>query len=340
MSEAATVDASGNDLIRSARFRAEREPSWRRLTSLLDRADSSGMSALTFDEAHELTALYRQAVNSLSVAREVTLDKSLLTYLEALCARAYLTVYAPQATLAGVVGRFFREGAPRAIRRSWLPILISALLMTFGAVVAFILVRDDPEWFYAFVPGQLAGGRGPDASAEYLRGVIYRDHSLDEGLAAFAAYLFSNNTQVAIFSFALGIVGCVLTGFLLFYNGAVLGAFYAVHDKHGLSLDLTGWLSIHGVTELSAIIIAAGGGILLGIAVLFPGQATRGESLRRAGRDAVHLAVVAAIMLLAAGLLEGFARQLVQDLWWRLGIGWGIGLLWLAWFLLGGRRTT
>ena len=338
MSEPLAPDSP--DLIRSARFRAEREASWRRLTHLLDKADKAGMSRMTFKEAHELTALYRQAVNSLSVAREVTLDRSLLTYLEALSARAYLTVYAPQATLAGVVGRFFREGAPRAIRRRWLAIAISGLLMTFGAGVGYLLTRDDPSWYYAFVPDGLSGGRGPGATAERLRDAIYDDSPSAHGLAAFATYLFSHNTQVAIFCFALGIVGCVLSGFLLFYNGLILGAFFAVHDKHGLAFDLFGWLSIHGVTEIAAINIAAGGGFVLGLAALFPGQATRAEALRRAGRDAVHLAVVAALMLFAAGILEGFFRQLVQDLHLRLGIGWGIGALWLAWFVLAGRRPA
>ena len=328
----------GAQLIRSARFRAEREPSWTRLTQLLDKADRNGMSRLTFEEAHDLTALYRQAVNSLSVAREVTLDRSLLSYLEALCARAYLTVYAPQATLPGTLGRFFAQGAPRAIRRRWLPILVAALLMAFGALVAYLLVRDDASWYYAFVPEGLSGGRGPGASKEALRRVIYDDSPSSHGLAAFATYLFSHNTQVAIFCFALGIVGCVISGFLLFYNGAVLGAFLAIHQEKGLLLDLVGWLSIHGVTELAAIVIAAAGGLVLGLAVLFPGQATRAEALRRAGRDAVHLAVVAALMLLVAGILEGFFRQLVQDLGWRLAIGWGIGALWLAWFVLAGRR--
>jgi len=58
-----------------------------------------------------------------------------------------------------------------------------------------------------------------------------------------------------------------------------------------------------------------------------------------AGRDAVKLALVGALMLLAAGLLEGFARQLIVDTEIRLLIGWSAGALWLAWFLLAGRRT-
>jgi uncharacterized membrane protein SpoIIM required for sporulation len=107
-----------------------------------------------------------------------------------------------------------------------------------------------------------------------------------------------------------------------------------------LGWDLFGWLSIHGVTELSAICIACGGGIQLGTAVLFPGQNTRAEALRHAGKDAAKLAIVAALMLVAAAFLEGFGRQLIQDVNSRLIIGWSIGFLWLAWFFLGGKAKS
>ena len=323
--------------IRSARFRREREEGWQRLAALLERVDRRGVSSLSFDEAHELTTLYRHTVNSLSVAREVSLDAGLLRYLEALAARAYLALYAPQSTVTGLGGRFLFRGAPQAIRRAWPHIALATFLMFAGALGAYLLVTNDPTWYYSFVPEGLSGGRGPGASAERLRESIYGDRETT-GLAAFATYLFSHNTQVAIFCFALGIVGAVLSGLLVLYNGAILGAFVAVHVEKGLGFDLFGWLSVHGVTELSAILIAAAGGLLLGQAVLFPGRRTRGEALRHVGRDAVHLAVVATIMLFAAAILEGFFRQLVQEPWTRIAIGWGIGALWLAWFVLVGRE--
>ena len=338
MSDVAEPSApEAEPLIRSARFRREREPGWTRLTQLLDRVEKDGPAALDFEEARELTALYRQTVNSLSVAREVSLDAALLAYLEALAARAYLALYAPQSTLSGLVRRFVGGGASRAMRRAWPQVLTSAGLMLVGALVAYLLVIDDASWYYSFVPQQLADGRGPDASVERLRASIY-DEDGAAGLASFATYLFSHNTQVAIFAFALGVMGAVFTGLLVLYNGAILGAFVAVHVDKGLGFDIFAWLSIHGVTELSAIVIAAAGGLVLGQAALFPGRRSRAEALRSVGRQAVHLAVVAALMLLAAAILEGFFRQLVQDPWWRLGIGWGAGVAWLAWFCLAGRR--
>ena len=99
------------------------------------------------------------------------------------------------------------------------------------------------------------------------------------------------------------------------------------------------WLSIHGVTEIGAIIIATAGGYRLGLAVLFPGRRSRRDALRQEGRDAAKLAVMAGTMLVVAALLEGFARQLITSLEARLIIGWTIGALWIAYFLFAGRST-
>lgn len=322
--------------LRSARFRAEREDDWRRLSLIVTRAENHGVHALSFEDARDMAALYRQAVNSLSVAREISLDKSLLNYLEALTARAYLAVYAPQETLAGLFRRFFLVSAPQAMRRSAFYIFLGFLALFLGALCGYLLFLEDQAWYYVFVPGDT---RNPTSTVEELLEVIYDDDpgSLD-GLGAFASYLFSHNTRIAIFVFALGVFAALPSFLLAFYNGLHLGAFVGLHVDRGIGWDLFGWLSIHGVTELGAIVVATGAGMKLGGAVLFPGRRLRSEALRDEGRDAVKLAVVAGVMLLAAGLLEGFGRQLVQDMNTRLIIGWGIGALWMVWFIFGGRR--
>jgi uncharacterized membrane protein SpoIIM required for sporulation len=325
------------DLMRSARFRKEREADWRRLEALVRDAEGKGLQNMAFAETRDLASLYRQATTSLSIAREISLDKALLGYLEALTARAYLCVYAPQQQLGGLVGRFLKSGAPRAMRRCWFFLLLGFLCMGLGALTGYLLYFENNDWFYVFTPAELAGGRGPEATTESLRAVIYPEGRSTDGLGAFATYLFSHNTGIAIFVFGLGVFICVPAILLTFYNGLILGAFLALHVDRGLGIDLIGWLSIHGVTEISAICVASAGGLKLGAAVLFPGRYSRKDALRHAGRDAVKLALVAALMLIVAAFLEGFGRQLVQDLGLRLLIGWGIGALWLTWFLLGGR---
>lgn len=328
------------DLIRSARFRQEREADWRKLEALVTEAETKGLQSMSFAAARDLAQLYRQATTSLAIAREISLDRALLAYLEALTARAYLSVYAPQESVGGLFKRFFLESAPRAMRASWLFVLLGFVAMGLGALVGYVLYLEDPAWYYVFLPSDLAGGRDPSATTAYLRSVIYDNDPSSSGLGAFATYLFSHNTRIAIFVFGLGVFLCFPGILLTFYNGLIFGAFVALHVDRGLGWDIGGWLSIHGVTELSAICIACGGGIQLGAALLFPGQLRRADALQKAGRDAAKLALIAALMLVAAALLEGFGRQLVQDMNTRFVIGWGAGALWLSWFVFVGRRRS
>ena len=143
------------------------------------------------------------------------------------------------------------------------------LLTLASAVVAFLLVRGDPSWFFGIIPESLAGGRDPSASAEALRRTLYDRH--DDMLATFATYLFTHNSQIAIFAFALGFAFGVPTILLILYNGLMLGAFFAVFAAKGLAFNLGGWLAIHGTTELFAITIAGAAGIRIGTAIAFPG---------------------------------------------------------------------
>ena len=327
--------------MRSARFRAEREQEWTRLSQLLDRSARRGPKGLDWGETRELARLYRQTAHALALAREITLDRALLAYLERLTARAYLAVHAPPQTLGQATRRFLAASAPQAVRRRWRAILLAFLCLVAGQGVGHVLVASDPSWWGAFVPEGLSGGRGPDATREALLAILYdRDLPRLDDLSAFATSLVAHNTQVAIFSFALGILGGWATALLAFYNGTILGAFFAVHQAKGLAFDLFAWLSIHGVTELTAIAIACAGGFAIAGAVVFPGARARADALRRVGPDAARLAVLAAMMLLVAGLLEGYGRQLVQDPWARIAIGWGMGGLWLTWWLRGGRKSA
>ncbi|MBY3346778.1 stage II sporulation protein M [Rhizobium laguerreae] len=343
LDKSATVNlgASQNDTLRSARFRLEREAHWRQLDELVTRAEKGGAATLGYDEVRNLATGYRQAMNSLSVARDISLDRALIAYLESLCARAYLVVYAPQESLGGLMSRLLLHGIPQAVRRSALPLFIGFLALILGALAGYRLCANDPSWFYTLVPPEMADQRTPDASTDYLRSTIYGDEGHDsDRLAAFSAFLFSHNTTIVILIFTLGVFVSVPSFILTFYNGLILGAFFAMFNQRGLGYDVFAWLSIHGVTELAAIAIACAGGARLGLAVLLPGARTRKEALRHQAHDAVKLAILAALMLVVAAFIEGFLRQLIQDPLWRIVIGWGMGLFWVSWLLLGGREST
>jgi uncharacterized membrane protein SpoIIM required for sporulation len=299
--------------LKSNRFRAEREADWRRLESLLARIEKGGPRRLRRDELLEMPVLYRQALSSLSVARSISLDQGLIDYLESLCTRAYFFVYGTRTRVGERVATFFVRDWPRAVQALGRETLVSTLLGVIGAIVGFILVRRDPDWFYAFVPKALASGRDPSASAQFLRETLYHEPSKHDFLSALAAFLFTHNAQIALFAFALGFALCLPTAALVVFNGCMLGAFLALFAAHGLGVESFGWLMIHGSTELFAITLAGAAGFSIGWAVTFPGERSRLEAVGEAGRRAASAMAGVVVMLFVAALLEGFARQLINS---------------------------
>ena len=317
--------------LKSAQFRREREAGWAELELLLERAGRRGVGLLTPADLERLPLLYRAALSSLSVARAIALDRHLLLYLEDLALRSYLVVYAPQGSLMEALGGFFRDGLPRAMRQVGPHVAIAVVALVAGVVLGFVLTVNDEEWASALMPGWLGGGRGPLSTREDLLDdeINAPWPGLVESFVTFAGFLFRNNTMVGVLAFGLGALAGVPTLMLTAFQGVTLGALLALHVNRGLGFEFIAWVSIHGVTELGAVVLCAAGGLLVAEKILFPGQYSRLDSLARSGPVAAHVAMGAMLLFLLAAIIEGGFRQLVQDPWARLAIGFGVGAVWV-----------
>ncbi len=314
-------------VLRSGRFRREREADWRALERILRIAEGKGARALSDEELLALPRLHRAALSSLSVARAISLDNAVVAYLEGLCIRSHFLVYGVRTRLSQRIARFFSVDWPAAARSLGADILISGLAMFVAAVAAYFLVVGDPDWYRAFVPDDLASGRTPVATTEFLRSTLF-DGGAGEGLSIFASFLFTHNAGIAILAFALGFAMGVPSILLMAYNGLTLGAFFALFVMHGLGVELGGWLLIHGVTELLAVTLAGAAGLRIGRAIAFPGGRSRLDAAAEASRQAATLMVGVLIMLFAAGILEGVGRQVIQSTVIRYAIASATAIVW------------
>jgi uncharacterized membrane protein SpoIIM required for sporulation len=340
METARATDAPG---FSTSRFRAEREADWIAFDTLLGRLETRGAKALSSDELLQLPILYRATLSSLSIARATMLDKALLDHLEGLAMRGYFLIYGVRETRLSRLRRFFLYDWPAAVRAVWKETLIIALIITLGALTSWSLVAHNPEWYYNFVPEEMAGGRDPRATAEFLRSTLGHGKAggEDQGaLHVFATFLFTHNSRVSIMSFALGFAFGVPTMMLEYYQGIGLGAMLAVFSAKGLGVDFGGWLFIHGTTELFAAALSGAAGLRIGSAVVFPGARSRLQAAAEAGRTAGKVMVGVILMLLAAGLLEGFGRQLITDTVMRYAIGSLMLAFWLAYFYIPRRENV
>ncbi|HEX6903516.1 MAG TPA: stage II sporulation protein M [Thermoanaerobaculia bacterium] len=321
--------------LKSAQFRREREAAWRELEGLLERVEKKGPKDLTPAELHRLPVLYRGAASSLSVATAISLDKNLLDYLTALVGRAYICVYGSKRRAGDAIREFFLFRFPWAVRRYFAFVFVSMALFALGTLTGYQMTKADPERYHSFVDGAMAGGRTPASSTQELREVLYGGE--DEALSVFASFLFTHNSKIGLLCFALGFAAGVPVIYLLFINGLTLGAMVALYDSRGLGAEFWAWVLPHGVTEITAVCLCGAAGMVLGSAIVFPGRHTRLRNLALKGREVALLGIGAVVMFLLAGLIEGFFRQIVQDVTVRWGLATVTLVFWTWYFLAVGR---
>jgi uncharacterized membrane protein SpoIIM required for sporulation len=326
-------------LLKSVRFRRERENAWRRLERYVDRLESTGPTGLTPRELVEVPMLYRSALTSLSVARAISLDRNVVEYLDVLCARAFCCVHAPRRAAGQAIVEFVVRTFPRAVRSILPHLAVASFVLLAGLAAAWLLVSQDPERFHAFVPDEIAGGRGPGASTADLRDPLYGTGSAEE-LGFFSAYLFQHNATIGIVCFALGFAAGLPVFFFMLTTGMMLGAFAALYQSRGLGAELWAWLLPHGVPEIGAILLCGAAGLRVAEGLLLPGPHPRLATLAAAGRQAGVVALGAVGMFFVAGLLEGFFRQMVHDVPTRYGVALAGAFCWIAYFQWSGREEA
>jgi uncharacterized membrane protein SpoIIM required for sporulation len=282
-----------------------KEERWDKLRLLLDRVDRRSVGALSVAEVKHLCRLYRQVTIDLSQARTDGADPGVVRYLNHLAARAHGRVYASKRVDLRPLFTFVVGGFPRLVRRRAGPILVSVAVFLASSLASFFAVVREPELAYALFDPNLVeyeNVRLEEQQGEYKGNFTF---SLDISPLA-AVGIIANNITVAIKAFAMGALGCVLGLLLLVYNGRMLGTLSGLMWNHGYFLPFYSLILAHGVLELTAICISGGAGLLLGWSLIAPGSLPRRDSLRQAAPDAFGLLAGSALMLVAAGLIEGY----------------------------------
>ena len=131
-------------------------------------------------------------------------------------------------------------------------------------------------------------------------------NQLNEANQVGASSILTHNIQVTIYAFALGAIFGLGTLYILAYNGANIAAVVALTYRAGFGNDLVIFMAAHGVIELSCIFMAGGAGLLIGTAMVLPGDLSRSDALKTRGKDAIRLMMGVATLLVIAGIIEGF----------------------------------
>src|SRR5258705_671982 len=319
-------------IVPADRFITHHKNAWQRLEELLKLLDGASLRRLRRDEVRELGRIYRRTASDLAIARAESGDRRLINYLNSLVIRAHGRIYRADAQGGRRIREFFGRDFPRTFRRTWRYTATAfAVFCLFGAI-AFFGTRHDPD-FSEFA------GVDPFWRAENIETHRHWWESANKANQIASSQIFTNNIRVTFYAFALGAMLGVGTLYVMASNGANFGAIIALVYRAGFGNDLLlGFVVSHGVIELSCIFIAGGAGLLIGTALLMPGDLSRGDALKSRGMEAVRLIVGCVPLLVVAGIIEGFISPQPIPNVIKIGIGLLTGITLYSYLFLAGRE--
>ncbi len=314
------------------RFIHDHKDNWQRLEDLLSILETSSIKGLSKMEVREFGELYRRAATDLAIARSETRDLKLINYLNSLVIRAHGKIYRAENQGANLLWNFFAEDFPRAFRRTWRYSALAFAVFTFFGIASFILCYNDLNF-----ADELGLGDLRFAVESGNRWWLELNKANEIGSSA----ILTNNILVAFRAFAFGAFFGIGTIYVLVFNGlhigGVLGVCYKINA--GFGNELVTFMVGHGVIELSCIFIAGGAGMLIGYSLINPGDLTRAQALKRNGLEAVRLAIGCAVLLVIAGIIEGFLSPSALPAWIKFGTGILSGIAMYSYLLLAGHQT-
>ncbi len=280
-------------------FIEKRKANWQRLEALISLIrQMRGLQKFTRQEVRELGTLYRRAASDLAIARVESRDQRLVNYLNSLVIRAHGEVYRAEANGVRGLLEFYRYDFPAIFRQTYRYTL--AVFLIFVALAAFSFVatyRDDDFSEHAYIPPALV---------QHVKDNRMWTDDLNKEAPTGAVFIMTNNIGVGLKTFAFSILPVVGTVLTLLPTALQFGGINALIVKYHMVQKLYGFVAGHGVLEFTAIFIAGGAGLMIGLALLIPGERTRAQALVERGATAIKLLAGCIPMLVVAGIIEGF----------------------------------
>ncbi len=330
----AKAGAAGRITVPAERFVQKKRDGWETFRTTALRMERSGVGALEPGEIPAFAAQYREVAADLARARTYQVDPRVIAYLERVVTAGHNALYSTRGKDRAPLPHYILRDFPAAVVQSWRYVLLAFLLFSVPAGVGYVMIRERPELGDELMPMMVA--RAEAAAGNQAEGRGYAETSTEERPQV-AAWIITNNITVSFGTFVGGLTGGLLTAWLLFTNGMMLGLVLGLFQNYQAMNYLLTFVLGHGVLELTAIFISAGAGFRLAKAIIAPGDRTRKDALVMEGRIAARMIGAVVTLLAIAGTIEGLLSTSAASAIWKYSVSAATAVL-LALYLANGYR--
>lgn len=269
---------------------------WKNLESIVSTASTQ--------DPGRLADAYTEITTDLSFSRSHYPRSRITVYLNNLASALHNELYKNKKESSSRIFRFWKTEVPLVMYDSRKELLYSFLVFLISAAIGCISTLND-DMFPRLIMGNAYMDMTMRNIAEGNPMGVYGDMS---PLSMFFMITI-NNIRVSFVVFVLGLFTGFGTGFALFQNGVMIGAFQTFFFQQNLGVEsmLAVWL--HGTLEISAIIIAGAAGFALGNGWLFPKTFSRGYAFRRGAKRGLKIVIGTVPIFVIAGFIESFLTR-------------------------------
>ena len=274
-------------------------PTWNDLELMCDKLSHKGNSHASSGELKHFLHLFRQGSHHLAYAKTHYPQSNLIPYLNTLIGKCNTHIYAsPKISVSSII-EYITKDCPKLLKSCKSYVLFSFGIFFLGVLLGMGLVFLDVDYASLFLEESMTKGIVEN-------GITSRQWDY----AFMSSYIMINNITVALRAFVFGITLGIGTIYILFYNGAMLGALTALVYLYDNPTYYWSLILPHGIIELTAIFISGAAGLIIAKNILIPGTLSRKHALIHGSSKALSLMGIVVLFLIIAAIIEGFYTPL------------------------------
>ncbi|HCX20868.1 MAG: hypothetical protein CMB80_27760 [Flammeovirgaceae bacterium] len=254
--------------------------------------------------ADELSGIYVHLTEDLAYAQAKYPESDLMIYLNGLTLKVHNVIYRNKPEKSNRFVHYWKYELPEVLRSSKKYLWYSFIIFAVGISIGVLSAANDQTFVRLILGDQYVNMTLDNIKDGDPMGVY---GSSGEGMM-FLGITF-NNIRVSFLAFALGIFFSLGTGYVLFSNGVMVGAFHYLFFEQGLFDETILTIWVHGTLELSAIVFAGAAGLTMGHSILFPGTYPRGYSFRNGAKKGLKIVISLIPFFIVAGFIESFITR-------------------------------